>query len=185
MNRTVAREYWNRATAIVPTHFSSYPIGGTEKGVSHIMSARESKGSNSMFKAMHKGMRRILLLVVVGVLPFPLTPSAARAAEEKASTGKPQAHVMLVGINDYADKQIKPRKFAGGCQGTLRPVHRQALFGSRGRQYSPASGQRGREASQPARHARQYYQGTPRYGRGREGQGFGPLRLFRRRSAFG
>src|SRR5713226_8313331 len=112
MNRTVAREYWNRATAIVPTHFYSYPIGGTEKGVSHIMSARESKGSNSMFKAMHKGMRRILLLVVVGVLPFPLTPSAARAAEEKASTGKPQAHVMLVGINDYADKQIKPRKFA-------------------------------------------------------------------------
>jgi C-terminal peptidase prc len=112
MNRTVAREYWNRATAIVPTHFYSYPIGGTEKGVSHIMSARESKGSNSMFKAMHKGMRRILLLVVVGVLPFPLTPSAARAAEEKVSTGKPQAHVMLVGINDYADKQIKPRKFA-------------------------------------------------------------------------
>src|SRR5260370_31670884 len=112
MNRTVAREYWNRATAIVPTHFYSYPIGGTEKGVSHIMSARESKGSNSMFKAMHKGMRRILLLVVVGVLPFPLTPSAARAAEEKASTGKPQAHVILVRINDYADKQIKPRKFA-------------------------------------------------------------------------
>jgi C-terminal peptidase prc len=38
----------------------------------------------------------------------------ARAAEEKekAAADTPQTHVVLVGINDYADKQIKPRKFA-------------------------------------------------------------------------
>lgn len=102
----------NQATIVVPTHYFPYPIGGTEKGQSRFMSAGESKGSNSMYKAMIKGMLPSLFLVVVAVLPVPLTPCAALAAEEKAAAGKPQAHVVLVGINDYADKQIKPRKFA-------------------------------------------------------------------------
>ena len=46
-----------------------------------------------------------LVLMLAATLP-------ALAAEEKAAAGTPQAHVVLVGISDYADKQIKPRKFA-------------------------------------------------------------------------
>jgi C-terminal peptidase prc len=62
-----------------------------------------------MCKAMFKGM--LSLVVVVGAM-LPLTTCAALAADEKAPAGKPQAHVVLVGINQYADPQIKPRKFA-------------------------------------------------------------------------
>jgi len=56
-------------------------------------------------KVMLSGALSILVLMLASAFPV-------RAAEEKAAAGTPQAHVVLVGINDYADKQIKPRKFA-------------------------------------------------------------------------
>jgi len=46
---------------------------------------------------------------------------------EKAAAGTPQAHVVLVGINDYADKQIKPRNLPRKMPNPLRSVQRQAL----------------------------------------------------------
>ena len=60
-----------------------------------------------MYKAMVmlKCALGSLVLFMVAALP-------ALAAEEKAAAGTHQAHVVLVGISDYADKQIKPRKFA-------------------------------------------------------------------------
>src|SRR6516165_6875965 len=65
-----------------------------------------SKGSQFMYKAkvMLKCALGSMMLLMVAALP-------ALAAEEKAAGGTPQAHVVLVGISDYADKQIKPRKF--------------------------------------------------------------------------
>src|SRR5260370_3786899 len=67
----------------------------------------EPKGSQFMYKVkvMLSCALGSLVLMLVAALP-------ALAAEEKAAAGTPQAHVVLVGISDYADKQIKPRKFA-------------------------------------------------------------------------
>ena len=56
-------------------------------------------------KVTLSGALSILVLMLAGAFPV-------RAAEEKAAASTPQTHVVLVGINDYADKQIKPRKFA-------------------------------------------------------------------------
>jgi len=53
-----------------------------------------------MSKAMMTGLLGALACVAVAVVP-------ARSAEE---SGKPKAYVVLVGVSDYADKQIKPRK---------------------------------------------------------------------------
>src|SRR5260370_22072337 len=123
MNLSVARRCSPQklATNIVPTHCFSHPIAGIEKGTAEFMSVRDlgdSKGSNFMRKATLNGMLLSLVLVVVATLWVPLTPCAALAAEDKvsgAAADKPQVaqtHVVLVGINNYADKQIKPRKFA-------------------------------------------------------------------------
>jgi carboxyl-terminal processing protease len=46
----------------------------------------------------------LLVILVCGAVFVP-----ARAADEAP---KPKAYIVLVGVNDYADKQIKPRKFA-------------------------------------------------------------------------
>jgi C-terminal peptidase prc len=83
-----------------------------EKGAPSFMSARESKGSNSMYQEILKGKWGRLVLVIVAAVALSLTPMVARASEEKPTTGKPQAHVVLIGIDKYADPQIKPRKFA-------------------------------------------------------------------------
>jgi carboxyl-terminal processing protease len=47
----------------------------------------------------------VLAIFVCGAVFLP-----ARAADE--APAKPKAYIVLVGVNDYADKQIKPRKFA-------------------------------------------------------------------------
>ena len=60
-----------------------------------------------MYKAKVTLSGALSILVLMLAAAFPV-----RAAEEKAAASTPQAHVVLVGINDYADKQIKPRKFA-------------------------------------------------------------------------
>src|SRR5262249_31570520 len=57
-----------------------------------------SKGSFLMTRASMAG----LVAMLVGILLF-LAP--AQAAEVKG----PQPHVVIVGISDYADKQINPR----------------------------------------------------------------------------
>ncbi len=60
-----------------------------------------------MYKAKVTLSGGLSILVLMLAAAFPV-----QAAEEKAAASTPQAHVVLVGINDYADKQIKPRKFA-------------------------------------------------------------------------
>src|SRR6266849_3961314 len=67
----------------------------------------ESKGSQFMYKVKVMLSCALASLVLMLMVALP-----ALAAEEKAAAGTPQDHVVLVGINDYADKQIKPRKFA-------------------------------------------------------------------------
>jgi len=47
----------------------------------------------------------VLAVFVCGAVLLP-----ARAADE--APAKPKAYIVLVGVSDYADKQIKPRKFA-------------------------------------------------------------------------
>jgi C-terminal peptidase prc len=60
-----------------------------------------------MYKAKVRLSSALAILVLMLASAFPI-----RAAEEKAATGTPQTQVVLVGINGYADPQIKPRKFA-------------------------------------------------------------------------
>ena len=48
-------------------------------------------------KVMLSGALSILVLMLAAAFPV-------RAAEEKAAAGTPQTHVVLVGINDYADR---------------------------------------------------------------------------------
>src|SRR2546430_1799963 len=61
-----------------------------------------AKGSFLMSKLKRiVGLRITTLLALICAL----LPAAIRADE----TAKPKPHVVLIGISDYADKQIKPR----------------------------------------------------------------------------
>src|SRR5579862_8053997 len=55
--------------------------------------------------SMTKAVKMRWLAVLIGVLALALPVCAAEEA-------KPQPYVVLVGISDYADKQIKPRPHA-------------------------------------------------------------------------
>lgn len=64
----------------------------------------EPKGSISMTKALFTGLFASLAGALLLAVPV-------RAAEEPTPAA-PKAYIVLVGIDDYADKQIKPRKHA-------------------------------------------------------------------------
>src|ERR1700747_230759 len=58
---------------------------------------------------------KVMLKSALAVLVLMLAAgrgAGARERKRKVAADTPQTHVVLVGINDYADKQIKPRKFA-------------------------------------------------------------------------
>jgi C-terminal peptidase prc len=60
-----------------------------------------------MSKVKLAGLRATLVLVVVLFLNGAIFPTAAKAAEERSGP-----YVVLVGVSQYADKQIKPRPHA-------------------------------------------------------------------------
>src|SRR5436309_8753914 len=68
----------------------------------------ESKGSLAMTRAKLTALVGGLLAVVMTAVPVRAAEEAKEAAKEEPG----RAYVVVVGIGDYADKQIKPRPHA-------------------------------------------------------------------------
>ena len=87
-------------------------------------------------------------LLTLGLLALPVRAEQPKAAAAKGS----QPYVVLVGISNYADKQIKPRAARRGRrQGPLRPVHRQGLSRRRRRERQAAARQGRRQDAAASR----------------------------------
>src|SRR5215469_9019239 len=82
----------------------------TSRGFIHdraaVASLKEGKGLLFMTQAMLN--RWLGAVLAVGLLALPLRAEQPKAEKDKAS----QPYVVLVGISNYADKQIKPRPHA-------------------------------------------------------------------------